>query len=112
MNIDQIIESAIPSNEDCVWKRMAIPWRRDQLKNNIVLFLNENTHMNVDNIVNRAIPQEELPHKEANAKVRREQLKREIERLVEEKKKKPFQPDLQYKEKSFQNGGITGIVEQ
>lgn len=54
--------------------------------------------MDIDQIVNQAIPYEDCQRKESEAKVRREQLKKRIENLLTERdKSKPFMPDIEYK---------------
>lgn len=56
--------------------------------------------MGIDKIVNDAIPYDTCPRKEADNKNRREQLKNRIDQLLTERdKSKPYEPELEYKNK-------------
>lgn len=58
--------------------------------------------MEIDRIVNDAIPQDTCPVKEAAAKERRKVLKQRIE---ERDKSKPYEPKLEYKDSPVILGG-------
>jgi len=55
--------------------------------------------MEIDRIVNEAIPQDTCAIKEAAAKERRKVLKERIEKKIEEgrDKSEPYKPELEYK---------------
>lgn len=54
--------------------------------------------MDIEKIVNEAIPQDTCPRKEADAKNRRKVLKQRIEKIQEGRDKtEPYKPELEYK---------------